>query len=118
MKIISLRLPAWMLDAIQKIVNHGLYADRSEFIREAIRNHIRRYKEILDRPLPEPIDGLVLHNVQIKVPQIVLEVLKKRRISLTRLAVEEVIRALLDGDNLSDEEAEKLLQALRVIKQI
>jgi len=45
MEGISLKLPREMLDAIDNIVQIGLYPNRSEFIREAIRILLRIIKE-------------------------------------------------------------------------
>jgi len=49
MEIITIRLPRWMIQAIDDLVEKGLYPNRSEFIREAIRGHLRRYANYLER---------------------------------------------------------------------
>jgi len=49
MEIITIRLPRWMIQAIDDLVEKGLYPNRSEFIREAIRSHLRRYANYLER---------------------------------------------------------------------
>jgi len=49
MEIITIRLPIWMIKAIDDLVQQGLYPNRSEFIREAIRSHLRRYAKQLER---------------------------------------------------------------------
>jgi len=48
MEIITIRLPKWMIQAIDELVEKGLYPNRSEFIREAIRGHLRRYANYLE----------------------------------------------------------------------
>jgi len=49
MEIITIRLPRWMIQAVDDLVEKGLYPNRSEFIREAIRNHLRRYANYLEK---------------------------------------------------------------------
>jgi len=49
MEIITIRLPRWMIQAIDDLVEKDLYPNRSEFIREAIRAHLRRYADYLTK---------------------------------------------------------------------
>ena len=44
MKVISIRLPDWMLDLIDKLCARGIFISRSEFIRYAIRLALKRYE--------------------------------------------------------------------------
>lgn len=44
MKVISIRLPDWMLDLIDKLCSKGIFISRSEFIRYAIRSALKRYE--------------------------------------------------------------------------
>ena len=46
MKPITIKLPRWMIRAIDEIIEREIYPNRSEFIREAIRNLLRRYINI------------------------------------------------------------------------
>ena len=47
MKVISIRLPDWMLELIDKLVEKGIFISRSEFIRYAIRHALKRYEKEL-----------------------------------------------------------------------
>ncbi len=49
MKVISIRLPDWMLDLIDKLCARGIFISRSEFIRYAIRLALKRYEVELYR---------------------------------------------------------------------
>jgi len=40
---ISVKLPEWMIKLIDDLVHQELYSSRSEFIREAIRLHLKKY---------------------------------------------------------------------------
>ncbi len=40
---ISVKLPEWMIKLIDDLVHQELYSSRSEFIREAIRAHLKKY---------------------------------------------------------------------------
>jgi len=55
MKIVSVRLPVWMIREIDKIVKRGWYKDRQEFIRCAIRELLRRERvaPFTDRGIPK-----------------------------------------------------------------
>mgnify|MGYP000639717336 CR=1 FL=1 len=44
LKVISIRLPDWMLDLIDKLCARGVFISRSEFIRYAIRLALKRYE--------------------------------------------------------------------------
>ncbi len=44
MKVISIRLPDWMLDLIDKLCSKGVFISRSEFIRYAVRLALKRYE--------------------------------------------------------------------------
>ncbi|MEX0568890.1 MAG: ribbon-helix-helix domain-containing protein [Candidatus Njordarchaeota archaeon] len=47
MKVISIRLPDWMLDLIDQLCDKGIFISRSEFIRYAIRFALKRYEKEL-----------------------------------------------------------------------
>ena len=58
LEIISVRLPRWMIYAIDNLVELGLYTDRTEFIRETLRQRLlqirkeladKKWKKLLDR---------------------------------------------------------------------
>jgi Arc/MetJ-type ribon-helix-helix transcriptional regulator len=42
MKVLSIRLPEEYVKAMDEIVRMGIYPSRSEFIRAAIREHLKR----------------------------------------------------------------------------
>ena len=44
LKVISIRLPDWMLDLIDKLCSKGVFISRSEFIRYAVRLALKRYE--------------------------------------------------------------------------
>ncbi len=46
-KVISIRLPDWMLELIDKLCTRGVFISRSEFIRYAIRLALKRYEKEL-----------------------------------------------------------------------
>jgi len=49
MKVISIRLPDWMLELIDQLCMKGIFISRSEFIRYAIRSALKKYeKELYD----------------------------------------------------------------------
>ncbi len=45
MEMISVRLPEWMVEMINELVEKGIFTTRSEFIREAIRSFLKKYIE-------------------------------------------------------------------------
>lgn len=47
MKVISIRLPDWMLELIDQLCMKGIFISRSEFIRYAIRLALKRYEREL-----------------------------------------------------------------------
>ena len=55
MKLVTVRLPIWMVKEIDKLVRRGWYKDRCEFIRCAVRELLRREKVIpfTDRGIPK-----------------------------------------------------------------
>lgn len=55
MKYTSVKLPVWMIKEIDKIVKRGWYKDRQEFIRQAIRELLRREQAVpfTDRGIPK-----------------------------------------------------------------
>ena len=54
MKVISIRLPDWMLDLIDQLCIKGVFISRSEFIRYAIRLALKRYeRELYEFQAPE-----------------------------------------------------------------
>ena len=55
MKAITVWLPIWMVKEVDKLVKLGMYKDRAEFIRSAIRELLRRERVIpfTDRGIPK-----------------------------------------------------------------
>jgi len=55
MRAISVHLPVWMIKEIDRLIREGVYKDRSEFIRHAIRELLRRERVIpfTDRGIPK-----------------------------------------------------------------
>jgi len=55
MRAISVFLPVWMVKEIDRLVRQGVYKNRSEFIRHAIRELLRRERVIpfTDRGIPK-----------------------------------------------------------------
>jgi len=51
LEIISLKLPEVYVRALDKLVEIGLYRNRSEAIRVAIRDLLRRERQAVNRPL-------------------------------------------------------------------
>lgn len=47
MKVISIRLPDWMLELIDQLCMKGVFISRSEFIRYAIRSALKKYEKEL-----------------------------------------------------------------------
>lgn len=47
---ISVRLPGWMLDALDYLVEKKIFISRSEAIRVAIRKLIREYSDLSSSP--------------------------------------------------------------------
>jgi Arc/MetJ-type ribon-helix-helix transcriptional regulator len=47
MKTISVNIPEAYLEAIEELVVKGLYANRSEFIRESVSDHYKRTRTLL-----------------------------------------------------------------------
>jgi len=44
---VSVKLPEWMVKIMDDLVHQGLFPSRSELIREALRDHLKKYlKEI------------------------------------------------------------------------
>lgn len=56
MKVVSIRLPDWMIDLIDRLVLKGVFISRAEIIRYGIRLVLRAYREELNRDIWEPID--------------------------------------------------------------
>lgn len=54
MKVISIRLPDWMVEELDNIVFRGEFISRSEAIRYAVRQLIR---ELRNRSLNQPINN-------------------------------------------------------------
>ena len=51
MKVISIRLPDWMIELIDRLCEVGVFISRSEFIRYAIRLGLKKYEnELRDKP--------------------------------------------------------------------
>jgi len=48
MKVISIRLPDWILNLIDRLCEKGVFISRSEFIRYAIRAALKRYERELE----------------------------------------------------------------------
>ncbi len=48
LQLISVRLPEWMIEAMDRLVALGFFTHRSEIIREAIRELLKRYLQILN----------------------------------------------------------------------
>ena len=56
MKIISLQLPQGLINALDVLVRRGVYPNRSEAIREAIRELVKRELYVMEseeREIPE-----------------------------------------------------------------
>ena len=47
MKEISIRIPEWMLELVDKLIKKGIFVTRSEFVRYAIRLALKRYEDLL-----------------------------------------------------------------------
>jgi len=47
MRVISIRIPDWMIELIDTLVEKMIFISRSEFIRYAIRTTLRRYEREL-----------------------------------------------------------------------
>lgn len=58
MKVISIRLPDWILNLIDKLCEKGIFISRSEFIRYAIRLALKRYERELEEQ--RTVEGRVL----------------------------------------------------------
>lgn len=58
MKVISIRLPDWILNLIDKLCEKGIFISRSEFIRYAIRLALKRYERELEEG--RELEGRVL----------------------------------------------------------
>ena len=49
LKLVSVKIPAGMLNQIQELIDMGRYVNKSEFIRSAIRNELARAKKEVKR---------------------------------------------------------------------
>lgn len=47
MRTISIKIPEWMLQLIDKLIEKRIFISRSEFIRYAIRLALKRYEDQL-----------------------------------------------------------------------
>ena len=47
LKVVSIRLPDWIIDLIDRLCEKGIFISRSEFIRYAIRVALKRYEKEL-----------------------------------------------------------------------
>ncbi|MBD3189325.1 MAG: CopG family transcriptional regulator [Candidatus Heimdallarchaeota archaeon] len=56
MEKLTINLPPVEIARIDILVETGLYANRSEFIRNAIRKNLDTHKELIDRKISENID--------------------------------------------------------------
>jgi len=57
---VSARIPAKIVEEIDKLVQEGIFSNRSDFIKEAVRNYLRELKK---EELTEE-ERWVLHMVQ------------------------------------------------------
>ncbi|MEX0568337.1 MAG: ribbon-helix-helix domain-containing protein [Candidatus Njordarchaeota archaeon] len=58
MKVISIRLPDWVIENIDRLCELGVFISRSEFIRYAIRLALKRYEQELQKS--GEVDGRIL----------------------------------------------------------
>lgn len=58
MKVISIRLPEWILDNIDKLVDKKIFISRSEFIRFATRLALKKYRRFLEENNNKPEETL------------------------------------------------------------
>ena len=59
MDTVQIRLSKGILDKIDGLVKEGIYANRSDFIREAVRSRVLRLDN--KKPLPEGIKEDLVH---------------------------------------------------------
>ena len=53
MRVLSIRLPDWMIEMIDRLVENGVFISRSEFIRFCIRRGFKQFERELERLNPD-----------------------------------------------------------------
>ena len=50
MEVVTVRFPIWVLKTIDGLVAKGFYQSRSDFIRDAVKKHLKKFRKLVDSP--------------------------------------------------------------------